>query len=239
MSSHTNSHTGRTAPRPKHIPATIAMAASSNLNNTGNTTPLRRPSRSSCPTQYRQQHIRSHTFAAANQKPLPVNQLESTSAALALSSSTCSGTHPPSVYYRFLQDGDNSVREIAALLEAAFPPGIDLPQEHIINTLSKYIVASGMPIQTTLASITFHQHDKYQVWQLHLRNMPRSTSTKMSQAGNSQSHWAHATSETGFLGTLLYGMVLPTCSETMSGRQTQGFCCAASTDDRLQSSFKK
>ena len=88
-----------------------------------------------------------------------------------------------------------------------------------------------MPIQTTLARITFHQHDKYRVWQLHLRNMPRSTSTAMSQASNCQYHWAHATSETGFLGTLLYGMVLPTCSETMSGRQSQGFFCAATMDE--------
>jgi hypothetical protein len=138
---------------------------------------------------------------------------------------------PPSVYFRFLQDRDSSVREIATLLETSFPPGIDLPQEHIIHTLSKYIVATGMPIQTTLARITFHQHDKYRVWQLHLRNMPRSTSTAMSQAGNCQYHWAHATSETGFLGTLLYWMVLPTCSETMSGRQSQGFFCAATMDE--------
>ena len=222
-----------TAPQPRHGSTTTATATSSNLAMTPTTTqdhsddPLEAAvqrnidSNTSVLTPW-QPPIRNH-YHPFNYKALQQRLHSAAARAQELT--------PPSVYFRFLQDRDSSVREIATLLETSFPPGIDLPQEHIIHTLSKYIVTTGMPIQTTLARITFHQHDKYRVWQLHLRNMPRSTSTAMSQASNCQYHWAHATSETGFLGTLLYGMVLPTCSETMSGRQSQGFFCAATMDE--------
>ena len=137
---------------------------------------------------------------------------------------------PPSVYFRFLADSDSTVRKLVQWLETRFPAGIDLPQEHIVTTLAKYIVTTGMPIHTTLINITYHQHPQYRLWQLHLQNMPRSTNTSLSQAGNAYYYWAHATSESGFLGILLHGLILPTCSETMNGRQVHGFFCNATMD---------
>ena len=105
----------------------------------------------------------------------------------------------PSVYFRFLSDRDKSVRDMTAWLETRVPVGIDLPQEHITTTLAKYIVTTGMPINNTLTHITFHQHQQFRMWQLHLQNMPRNTTTSLSQAGNAYYHWAHATSESGIL----------------------------------------
>ena len=137
---------------------------------------------------------------------------------------------PPSVYFRFLADSDSTVRKLVQWLETRFPAGIDLPQEHIVTALAKYIATTGMPIHTTLTKITYHQHPQYRLWQLHLQNMPRCTNTSLSQAGNAYYYWAHATSESGFLGILLHGLILPTCSETMSGRQVHGFFCNATMD---------
>ena len=104
----------------------------------------------------------------------------------------------PSVYFRFLSDRDKSVRDMTAWLETRFPAGIDLPQEDITTTLAKYIVTTGMPINNTLTHITFHQHQQFRMWQLHLQNMPRNTTTSLSQAGNAYYHWAHATNESGW-----------------------------------------
>ena len=104
----------------------------------------------------------------------------------------------PSVYFRFLSDRDKSVRDMTAWLETRFPASIDLPQEHITTTLAKYLVTTGMPINNTLTHITFHQHQQFRMWQLHLQNMPRNTTTSLSQAGNAYYHWAHATSESGW-----------------------------------------
>ena len=136
----------------------------------------------------------------------------------------------PSVYFRFLSDRDKSVRDMKEWLETRFPAGIDLPEEHITTTLAKYIVTTGMPINNTLTHITFHQHQQFRIWQLHLKNMPRNTAISLSQAGNAYYHWAHATSESGFLGILLHGLILPTCSESMDGRKVHGFFCSATME---------
>lgn len=74
------------------------------------------------------------------------------------------------------------------------------------------------------------EHSQFRLWQLHLQNMPRNTTTPFSQAGNAYYYWAHATGESGFLGILLHGLILPTCSETMGGRQVHGFFCNATVD---------
>ena len=60
--------------------------------------------------------------------------------------------------------------------------------------------------------------------------MPRNTAISLSQAGNAYYHWAHATSESGFLGILLHGLILPTCSESMDGRKVHGFFCSATME---------
>ena len=62
---------------------------------------------------------------------------------------------------------------------------------------------------------------------LHLQNMPRNTTTPLSQAGNAYYYWAHAISASGSLEILLHGLLLPTCSETMDGRQVHSFFCNA------------
>ena len=136
----------------------------------------------------------------------------------------------PSVYFRFLADRDQTVRDTVAWLETRFPTGIDLPQEHITTSLAKYIVTTGMHINNTLTNIAFHQHPQFRIWQLHLQNMPRNTATSLSQAGNAYYYWAHATSKSGFLGILLHGLILPACSESMCGRQVHGFFCSATMD---------
>ena len=59
-----------------------------------------------------------------------------------------------------------SVRKLIDWLETRFPAGIDLPQEHIITALAKYITTTGMPIRTTLTQITYHQHPRFRLWQL-------------------------------------------------------------------------
>ena len=83
----------------------------------------------------------------------------------------------PAVYFRFLQDRDPSVRKLIDWPETRVPPGIDLPQEHIITAFAKYITTTGIPIHTTPTHTTYQQHPRFRLWQLHLQNVPRNTTT--------------------------------------------------------------
>ena len=121
---------------------------------------------------------------------------------------------PLAQFYRNLRNDHPSVLEVKAWLEGKLPSGVDYPAEETLFKLAKIFYTTSFPHQHTYKDLLHYSLGNWDLWQLKLDNMPSGLST-VGTAGDGFYTWAHATSQAGLLGILRYGLVLPTCKDTL------------------------
>ena len=126
-------------------------------------------------------------------------------------------------------------RYLQALDEAHLPNQEMLP-DSAQEYLARAMATTGFPIRS-IKSISHHTYQNKNIWRVALTKLPGSLQPQSMISGIYK--YAHATSQSGIIGFLLLGCILPSCKDILGVDFTPtGFFCSATLDPTLDGLLK-
>ena len=121
-----------------------------------------------------------------------------------------------------------TTRQYLQALDEAHLPNQEMLPDNVQQYLARAMATTGFPF-SSIKSISHHTYQNKNIWRVALTKLPGSLQPQSMLQGVYK--YAHATSQSGIIGFLLLGCILPSCKDILGVDFTPtGFFCSATLD---------
>ena len=130
--------------------------------------------------------------------------------------------------YQNLSIQHPTTRRYLQALDEAHLPNQEMLPDSAQEYLARAMATTGFPF-SSIKSISHHTYQNKNIWRVALTKLPGSLQPQSMLSGVYK--YAHATSQSGIIGFLLLGCILPSCKDILGVDFTPtGFFCSATLD---------